>query len=63
MLQLCEAPNNGKRIPRSMGTGVAQDKLYISQCKLCGWGIFKPQRPVWSTSPIGWVHAAGDCRG
>lgn len=57
--QLVTPPNGG----RSVGSrGVAQDKLYVTNCKLCGWGIFRPQRAVWSLNPMGLVHEPGQCR-
>ncbi len=59
LLPLYEAPNGGQVTGFK---GSAKDALYISQCKRCGWGIFKPTRPVWSTDPIGWVHPSGQCR-
>lgn len=32
---------------------------YLSQCKVCGVGVFKTQDRVWLFKPIGWSHA--DC--
>ncbi|MEU2699563.1 hypothetical protein [Micromonospora aurantiaca (nom. illeg.)] len=35
------------------------DQAYVSQCKLCPYGVFAHQPHVWLTDPIGWSHA--DC--
>lgn len=30
---------------------------YITQCKLCGYGIFKKHKWIWLREPIGMSHA------
>jgi hypothetical protein len=36
--------------------GQAISSQYVTQCKICHFGIYEHQARVWSTSPLGLCH-------
>ncbi|KAB1093637.1 hypothetical protein AB0N38_18905 [Micromonospora aurantiaca] len=47
------------RTARPTPRGTSAGHAYLSQCKLCPYGVFAHQPHEWLTDPIGWSHT--DC--
>jgi hypothetical protein len=39
-----------------VGNNASINNLYVSQCKICRDGIFRPQPFEWNNNPIGLCH-------
>lgn len=43
--------------PSAAFTTSGHKNLYVSQCNICGFGVFQTQKWAWSRRPLGICHS------
>jgi hypothetical protein len=51
-----DLPGTGPRIGKL--SPAALTNTYITNCKLCPYGVYKTQEYVWLNNPVGYSHTA-----